>query len=199
MFIEDLRNAASNETEINDAFYENEIVNMNVEKVILENSTLLKCQFLESDLEGSEFIDVTFESCNFSNSKFKKTYFKNCHFVNCKMDGINLGTASFKNCKFEECSLAYANLVSTLWEYTELRDCDCKQSFFSEATLKKPVFKNVNFTSVDFFKTKLKGIDLSECIITNIMVSDTFSELAGAKVTMYQAAELATLLKVLIV
>lgn len=65
--------------------------------------------------------------------------------------------------------------------------------------MKKPVFHNVNFTSTDFFKTRLKGIDLSDCVISNIMLSDTYMELAGAKVNIYQAAELARLLKVQIV
>jgi len=200
MLYEDIMDTNGNEVDIRDAHYENEeLIGVLADRPSFENTSFLKCQLSDNDFEGGEFIDVTFDSCNLSNSKLKKTYFKNCKFLNCKMDGVNFGTASFKNCKFEGCSLVYGNFVASLWELTEVTDCDCKQSFFSEAVLKKPTFKNVNFTSTDFFKTKLKGIDLSDCIITNIMVSDTFSELAGMKVNVYQAAELAALLKVQIV
>lgn len=50
-----------------------------------------------------------------------------------------------------------------------------------------------------FFKTLLKGMDLSDCTIDNIMVSDQYTELAGVKVNLFQAAELAKLMGVKIV
>jgi hypothetical protein len=39
-----------------------------------------------------------------------------------------------------------------------------------------------------------KGIDLSDCSIEGIMLSDTFSELRGAKMNMFQAACIAQIL-----
>ena len=99
----------------------------------------------------------------------------------------------------ENCSCLFCNYVSTLWENTVASDCNMEQSFLSEVTFKKPIFHNINFTGADFFKTKLKGIDLSDCMISGLMVSDTYAELAGVKVNIYQAAELAKLLKVQIV
>ena len=42
----------------------------------------------------------------------------------------------------------------------------------------------------------MKGLDLSDCTIEGILVSDQFKELAGVKVNLFQAAELAKLMGV---
>ena len=61
------------------------------------------------------------------------------------------------------------------------------------------MLSKVNFANADFFKTPLKGIDLSDCNIGHIMMSDQYKEIAGAKVNMFQAVELAKLLGIKIV
>lgn len=188
------------ETAIEQKVFENERVSgMNAEKIMYGHVRFIKCQLPENDFDGGEFVDAEFDGCDLSNCHFKNAYFRNCKFRNCKMDGCSFGSALFKGIRIENCSCRYCNFVSTLWENTIATDSNMEQSFFSEVTLKKPVFHNINFTSADFFKTKLRGIDLSDCIISNLMVSDTYAELAGVKVNIYQAAELAKLLKVQIV
>ncbi len=67
-------------------------------------------------------------------------------------------------------------------------------AFFPETKLKKTSFHNVNLSGADFFKTPLKGQDLSSCIIEGIQVSDSFSELKGLKINLTQAADVAVLL-----
>jgi len=69
----------------------------------------------------------------------------------------------------------------------------------SEVKFKKTVFSSTDLTGTDFFRTPLKGMDLSECAIDGIMVSDQFTELSGVKVSLLQAAELARLMGVKIV
>ena len=61
------------------------------------------------------------------------------------------------------------------------------------------MYKRQDLAGTDFFRTPLKGMDLSECVIDGIMVSDQFTELAGVKVSLLQAAELARLMGVKIV
>ena len=200
LLYDEISYAIENEIAIEQRVFENEKINgMDAEKAMFEDIHFAKCQIPDNDFGSGEFINVVFDGCDLSNCHFKNAYFKDCKFLNCKMDGCGFGSAAFKNTKMENCSCLYCNYVSTLWENTSVVDCNMEQSFFSEVTLKRPIFHNVNFTSVDFFKTKLKGIDLSDCVITNMMVSDTYTELAGAKVSIYQAAELAKLLKVQIV
>ena len=74
-----------------------------------------------------------------------------------------------------------------------------QESLFSEAKLKRLKLNKVNFSSADFFKTPLKGIDLSDCMIDGILVSDTYHELKGVMVNALQAAELIKILGVKVV
>jgi uncharacterized protein YjbI with pentapeptide repeats len=76
-------------------------------------------------------------------------------------------------------------------ENCAILDCNFTEAFLSEIRLKKPTLKAVNFTGADFFKALLKGIDLSDCTIDGITVSDTRNELRGAIVSAGQAIELA--------
>lgn len=200
MLIDEIIRAKDTDTSVLQKEFANEhLIVSDAEKITFEQVSFIKCQISGSIFEGAEFFDVTFDQCDLSNCNFKNAYFKNCRFSNCKMDGSTFGSASFKSVKMEGSTFLYCNFVATLWENTETVDSDLKQSFMSEVRFKKPVFRNVNLESVDFFKTKLKGIDLSGCNIVNIMVSDTYTELAGVKVNIYQAADLAKLLKIQIV
>ena len=86
-----------------------------------------------------------------------------------------------------------------MYKRQEIRGCNFRESFLSEVKLKKTVFSSTDLTGTDFFRTPLKGLDLSECVIDGIMVSDRYTELAGLKVSLLQAAELARLMGVKIV
>ena len=99
----------------------------------------------------------------------------------------------------EDSAFNYANCVKTTWVNCEISGCDFKEAFMSEAKLKAIRLSNVDLTHVDFYKTPLKGIDLSDCTITGIMLSDTYAELRGAKINVYQAAEVARLFGVQVV
>lgn len=79
----------------------------------------------------------------------------------------------------------------TKLENCTISDCNFMEAFLSEIKLKKPTLKADNFTGADFFNALLKGIDLSDCIIDGITVSDTCNELRGAIVNGRQAIELA--------
>lgn len=99
-----------------------------------------------------------------------------------------------KESKLKTSSFQYVNWVNSVWEHSLVEQSNLRESFMSEVKLKKTSFEGVDFTQVDFFKTILKGVDLSNCIIDAIMVSDTFQELKGAKVSMEQTVAIAQLL-----
>ena len=52
----------------------------------------------------------------------------------------------------------------------------------------------VDFTGVDFFRTSLKGCDLSSCTLDRIALSETCAELKGAKIDASQAPVVARIL-----
>ena len=65
--------------------------------------------------------------------------------------------------------------------------------------MKKLSLEKVDFSGTDFFLTPLKGIDLSDCAIERIILSDSFRELKGATINSAQAADLIRLLGVKVV
>ena len=53
-----------------------------------------------------------------------------------------------------------------------------------------------NFQGADFFRTPLKGLDLSDCQIQGITVSESLPELRGLKINPGQAVDLVPLMGV---
>lgn len=72
--------------------------------------------------------------------------------------------------------------------------CKFREAFLSEVKFRLTLFKETDFYRADFFKTPLKGMDMSDCILDGILVSETFRELRGMKGGIEQALSLAGLL-----
>ena len=69
-----------------------------------------------------------------------------------------------------------------------------RNSNFQENKIKNLVFKNVDLTQAQFFKTSLNGIDFSDSIIDGIIIS--ISDIKGAIINQFQAIDLISLLDV---
>ena len=86
-----------------------------------------------------------------------------------------------------------------LWDGCEVRASSFKEAVLSGVKFRRALFHETDLSAADFFKSSLKGIDLSDCSIDAIAVSDTLAELRGAKVNAAQAVELAKLIGLSIV
>lgn len=93
----------------------------------------------------------------------------------------------------------YANFSKSQWDSAVISGCSFKESFWSEVRFKKLRLEKAVFSGADFFKTSLKDVDLSDCKIDGIMVSETFKELRGAKINFVQCSEIARLLGIKII
>ena len=67
---------------------------------------------------------------------------------------------------------------------------------FASCIWKKLKLSGTDLCGADFFGTSLRGMDLSDCIIAGISVSDNFRELQGLTISSHQALELVRLLGV---
>ena len=72
----------------------------------------------------------------------------------------------------------------------------CIRDRFTEVVFKKQNFSNCIMHNISFFKTCLKGVDLSTCQIEGLTVSDTYKELSGLKISGNQAEDIIKLLGV---
>lgn len=163
------------------------------QNVIFENVRFSECNFYKST-----FIDVIFANCDLSNCDFKEGYFNRCEFINDKALGARFGRSIFKDVLIKESNFEFTDLSETNFSVVELVASNFKNASLSGCKLKNLLCNQVDFVQTNFFKTPLKGIDFTNSIITGIIVSDTGTELRGAKVDLYQAAELAKLFGVII-
>ena len=135
-----------------------------------------------------------FVSCDFADG-----FFRNCKISECKAEGNNFHACHIRDTVFSGCNMRYSGFNKNVWERVKLENCNFSDTALSELKLKTPVFAKTDFTHADFFKTSLKGIDLSGCEINGIAVSDTLYELRGVKITSEQAVNVAQMLGVKIV
>ena len=164
----------------------------------LKSVELSGCSFHDCDFEKASFVDVLFRGCDFSGSRLTDCYFHRCAFLSVKGVGAGLHESLLRRGRLEECVCSYANFSGTSWESALLRDCDLQDSYLEESRLKKTALEQVKLNRANLFGTSLRGLDLRSCEIEGILVSDGKKELAGAVVDLYQAAELAKLMGLVI-
>ena len=93
-----------------------------------------------------------------------------------------------------KCNFSLSNLNQSRFQTVRWEESDFTNAEISECQFKQVELSRIKLDQASLFGTLLKGIDLTSCSLHQILLSDTFRELRGATVDMYQAAELATLL-----
>lgn len=154
--------------------------------------------FLGCELEGALFEDAIFERCDFSNSTMASTGFIRCEFKNCKLIG-----ASFFESLFDDVTVASSNFSMSSFSHSRWKNVACFASEFdstdmSEMQLAQVSFTECNLKNATLFRTNLMGIDLTSSRIDGVVVSDSMDEIKGSKMDLYQAADFARKLGVLI-
>ncbi|MBT9778963.1 pentapeptide repeat-containing protein [Clostridium sp. MCC353] len=157
-----------------------------VSKVKFEN-----CLFLDCSFKKGEFTDVIFQSCNFSNCDFSDSYFNRCQFTGSKGMGAKFCGSSIQNLAVRDCNFNYANFDSSKLEKILVEDTELRGANLSQCKCKGVDWNRVRLQEASFFKTPLQKMDFRTCDITALSISDDCSELKGAVVDLYQAAELA--------
>ncbi len=170
-----------------------ELANLRFSGTLFEN-----CRFNESNLSKTSFVNVVFKNCDFSNCTMTQGYFSRCEFITCKALGAKFVEALFKDVTIQESNFAYVNMDKASINTMKIAASTFENANLTECQLKNLECEQVLFTKTNFFKTALKGIDFTKNTITNVIVSAEGTELRGAVVDLYQAAELAKLFGVII-
>ena len=105
-------------------------------------------------------------------------------------------SSRWKDCKVRDSSFRYGNFSKSLWNRTSLTGCDLREASMAEARVGGLEPHGSNFQGADFFRTPLKGLDLSDCQIQGITVSESLQELRGLKINPGQAVDLVPLMGV---
>jgi uncharacterized protein YjbI with pentapeptide repeats len=171
--------------------FENEkLMGFDISNIEFENVQFIKCDFKKCNFSRSRFYDVDFVNCNISLSDFSKTFLKKIRMLESNAVGGNFIESLIKEVEITNSILDYSNFSNSSFDNCVFDNCKFNESYFAESKIKKLKLTKVTFTGADFFKTSLKGIDLSDCIIDGIKISANFSELKGSKINSQQAIEL---------
>lgn len=157
-----------------------------------------RCSFIDCIFEKAEFGNVMFQSCNLSGSHFNDSFLKQVRLCGSKGTGTRFISSSIKDLMVRDCGLDYSNFNGSKLEGVRFEDCDLSNGDFGQCRCKNVSWDRVNLQNTSFFKTSLKGMDFTTSTIKGLVLSDECSELKGLTVDLYQAAELAGRLGVII-
>lgn len=187
------------EEEIRDALIQNVHMNgediscMQFSAVIFEN-----CMFQDCSFEKGEFTDIIFRSCDFSNCGLEDCYFNRTEFISSKGVGTRYCGSTMLHTRISDCNFRYANFDGSKMEYMNFTGSQLDGGFLTQCRMKEIMWNQVNLDNASFFKTMMKGMDFTTCSIHGLVLSDECRELKGAVVDLYQAAELAKYLGVVV-
>lgn len=159
------------------------------------SSLLSNCIFSQCKLRKAQFSDMIFKNCDLSNIHFTGSSFTRVEFNGCKLTGTNFSECTFNQVTFNECRGEYINLSGSKLRNVLFNACILRGGAFDNALLTNTFFSSCNLIEAEFYRTSLKGIDLSSSEIAGIRIlALPPNELRGAKVSTLQALELARLL-----
>ncbi len=194
---ETLIEARENEGYIGNRDFSNEAFSrLDLSYLELEAVTFSNCRFMACDFSHTTLKQVTFNSCDLSGCTFIGGYWQQSTLKLSKAEGSDFNKCGFRWTHFEKNILPYTCWVETFWEHCTIDDCVMREAFLSEVKFKKTALSNTDLNRAEFFRTPLRDIDLSSCIIDGITLSDSHTELHGALVSPIQAVELAKMLGV---
>lgn len=160
---------------------------------LLENCIFVNCLFQKCDFQA-----VTFRSCDISGCDFTESYFSRCCLDTLKAVGTNFTETILRDVDSKDSSFQYANFSSSKIEKTKWTDSDFSHADFPSCKLKNFKVIRVRMAETSFFHTPLAGIDFTSCELRALALSQESTELKGAVVDLYQAAELAKRLGLII-
>lgn len=200
MLLEDIRQAQLTDETIDEADYTKEVLSeADISRVDFSFVTFTGCRFIGCDFSGSSFRNTRFVNCDLSGCHLTGSYWKYFQITGCKAEGADLSESLFREGTAKENDFAYANFSCAGFENCRIEKGNFTEGFLSDVKLKKTAFCDCDFTRTDFFKTRLWGLDLSDCILTQNTFSDTLEELRGVKLNALQAVEIAAILGIEII
>ena len=127
-----------------------------------DNCTFNGCNFLNSDLSHSVFLECTFKDCDLSMAQLKNTAIKDVAFKNCKLLGLDFSDCNqfLLQLSFEDCNLNLALFYQLKLKATKFKNCSLHEVDFTETELTSSTFDNCDFQRAIFGNTILEKSDL---------------------------------------
>lgn len=189
---------AKNEDDLTEYSFKNQ----KIEDLLKNGLSVQSCHFTNCILTGckikkSQFSDVIFKNCDLSNITISDSGFHRVEFIDCKLMGTNLSDGTFNHVIFSNCKTEYVNLSISKLRTVLFQQCDMRGGGLENCQFTDTAFESCNLMEAEFYRTSLKGVDLSTSEIVGLRIGAiASSELRGVSVTSLQALELVRLLGV---
>lgn len=155
------------------------------------------CRLSGSIAPKNHFSNVIFKNCDLSNAELTECVFSRVRFEGCKLTGASLFGGGFSNVLFRGCVAGMTSFTECTANTLVFEDCRLPEARLDGLRGKAYAFAGCDLRAANLMGTRLKGLRLDSNEIEGIAVR--LEDLAGAKVTTLQAAQLARLLGVVLV
>lgn len=195
MLEQQLHRARMEERDLEDLVVEQEqLAGLDLSRLEYIRVRFHKCRFTRCDFSRAVFYESAFEGCDFSNCSFLDTVWNKSQVNGCKGDGGKFIGSRWKDCVVTDSTFRYGNFSKSQWSRSTLTGCDLQEAALAEARVAGLEAHSTSFLGADFFRTPLKGVDLSDCQIQGITVSESLQELRGLRINPGQAVDLVPLM-----
>lgn len=160
-------------TQFEDTIEDSEIIGQSLDQCTLKNlaianSKTTKTSFAESDIDGFGLKNAVFTDCvmtmaNFPDASWHVVEIRNSRCSGIQLDKANLKDVLFKDCKLDLANLRFAKLTNVIFENCVITELD-----LYNAELKNVAFIGCDMDDVEFSRTTLHNVDLTESQIIKI-------------------------------
>lgn len=184
--------------EIRGLAFTDDVFSSSARQLVFSGVTFTRCRFADADLTGCEFSGCVFVSCDLSGAKLGDSYFSRTELRSVKGVGTGFTRAILRDTVITGSMMQMANFTGARWDHVQLRQTNLREASLSEIAMRESCFQECDLTRAEIFRTRLNGMDLRECTLDGLALSDTLSELRGAVIDEMQASALVRRLGVLV-
>lgn len=77
---------------------------------LIKKCVFKKCSFVDTDLNGTDFVDCTFDQCEFSKGQLRNIRFEKCTFQDVKFRGMAISEIEWRKCVLKNVTLQAVDL-----------------------------------------------------------------------------------------
>jgi uncharacterized protein YjbI with pentapeptide repeats len=182
----------------NQTFKKESLVGLDLRHKVFSYVAFESCDFSQSDLTSSRFLECKFLGCNLSLIKTDGCRFQGADFENSKLVGVNFAKSDrmFLSLKFKNCLIGTSNFSDLDLKGTLFHKCVIRDTFFTQANLMSADFTESDLSGSTFHNTNLSKATFVGAI--NYAINPLTNKLTKAKFSKPEVLSLLEYLEIII-
>lgn len=164
-----------------------DMTGLEIKSVSIEESLIVKVNFLQIKVEKFETRDCVYKDCDFTASSLANSSWYIIEINGSRCSGTQLQSSTLRNIKYKNCKIELANFRFASLENVIFEDCMINDVDFYNASLKNVAFSGSSIENISFAGARLKNVDLSDAQLISVKNS---AGLRGATISYEQLTSL---------